>query len=122
MGRGRLIGLYTVLFAFTTMAHFVELVLCCVALYLAKHFSRYEIGIALGFGISGIGTLVAHISRLHFGIAVNKVLWNASTMAYMTAAGIWLVVFLSKPPEGDRRRSNAHVPRSRTPSNSRRSC
>ena len=28
-------------------------------------------------------------------------------MAYMTAAGIWLVVFLSKPPEGDRRRSNA---------------
>jgi hypothetical protein len=107
MGRGRLIGLYTVLFSFTTMIHFVELVLCCVALCLAKHFSRYEIGVALGFGISGIGTLVAHISRLHFGMAVNKVLWNASTIAYMTAVGIWLVVFLSKPPEGDRRRPNA---------------
>ena len=106
MGRGPLIGVYTVLFTFTTMIHFVELVLCCVALCLVKNFSRYEIGIALGFGISGIGTLVAHISRLHFGVAVNKLLWNASTMAYMTATGIWLVVFLSKPPESERRRPN----------------
>lgn len=108
MGRGRLIGVYTAFITFTILAHFVKLVACGLALWLAKQFSRYEIGVALGFGVSAIGTLAAYMARFHFGIAIGNVFLLGAQTANMVAIGIWLVVFLSKPPKGDRPRLDAH--------------
>jgi hypothetical protein len=83
-------------------AGIVQVGLFFLFLILAQFFhlawKEYTFGIALGFGVSAAGDLVAFIIRSEFGTKFDTVFRFAVPLAYTVGAAIWLFTFLWPVP------------------------
>ena len=66
---------------------------------LSVGFRRYAFAIALGFGISAVGTLIPIVIRSAFGKNFDNFLIYAPSLAYYITLAVWLSAFLM--PEAD---------------------
>jgi hypothetical protein len=98
LGLGKLAGLNAAFIAFMAGVHWAEVAAFVVALCYIGKFTRYQIGILLGFGISSIAEALAYLGHSLFGAKFIHVLSLAVPAAYMAAAGIWLATFVRRPP------------------------
>jgi hypothetical protein len=94
---GKLAGLYTSFIAFMTGVHWTELAVFALALVYIGKFTRYQIGILLGFAMSSIAEALAYLVHAIFGAKFINVLSLAGPAAYMAAVGIWLATFMFRP-------------------------
>ncbi|HEV2964643.1 MAG TPA: hypothetical protein VG649_22635 [Candidatus Angelobacter sp.] len=94
---GKLAGLYTAFIAFMAGVHWTELAVFAVALAYIGKFTRYQIGILLGFAMSSIAEALAYLVHAIFGAKFINVLSLADPAAYMAAVGIWLATFMFRP-------------------------
>lgn len=82
---------------------FLELGLLFVFFALVRFFHmrwrQHAFGIALGFGISGAGSLVVFLLRSEFGTKLDYVVRIAPPIAYTLAVVVWLLTFIA--PEQD---------------------
>ena len=76
----------------------VEVILCGFAIWLVRKFTRYHLGIMLGFGVSATAQFLAFIGQFFdFGPMFKEAVIYAPLSAYIAASGTWLFAFLSKP-------------------------
>jgi len=90
--------LYAQILSLEIAAGIVQVGLFFLFLILAKFFQlawkQYTFGIALGFGVSAAGDLVAFIIRSEFGTKFDPAFRYAVPLAYTVGAAIWLFAFL----------------------------
>ncbi len=81
---------------------FLELGLLFLFFTLVRFFHmrwrQHAFGIALGFGISGAGSLVIFLLRSEFGTKLDYVVRIAPPIAYTLAVVVWLLTFISPEP------------------------
>jgi hypothetical protein len=83
---------------FRASVHMVEVILCGLAIWLVRKFTRYHLGIMLGFGVSATAQFLAFWGQFfHFGPLFKEAVIYAPLSAYIAASGTWLFTFLSKP-------------------------
>jgi hypothetical protein len=84
-------------------AGIVQVGLFCLFLVLAKFFhlawKQYTFGIALGFGVSAAGDLVAFMVRSEFGTKFDPIFRFVVPLTYTIGVAIWLLTFLWPVPK-----------------------
>jgi hypothetical protein len=95
--------LYAQILSLEIAAGIVQVGLFFLFLFLAKFFNlawkQYTFGIALGFGVSAAGDLVAFIIRSEFGTKFDPAFRYAIPLTYTVGAAIWLLTFLWPVPK-----------------------
>ena len=84
--------------AFRASVHMLEVILCGLAILLVRKFTRYHLGIMMGFGVSATAQFLAFVGQFfNFGPMFKEAVIYAPLSAYIAASGTWLFTFLSKP-------------------------
>jgi hypothetical protein len=61
---------------------------------------QYTFGIAMGFGVSAAGSLVAFVVRSEFGTKFDPIFRFVVPLTYTIGVAIWLITFLWPVPKG----------------------
>jgi hypothetical protein len=98
VGRGIASAMVAGFGAFLAGVHLVEVVLCCLTLWMVSRFTQYHVGIMLGFAGSAAVAVLAYVGRyFHPGPVFKEVILYAPISAYLASTIMWLLTFLSRP-------------------------
>ena len=96
--------LILVIFSLEIAAGILQVGIFFLLLVLVQFFrlpwKQYTFGIAMGFGVSAAGSLVAFVVRSEFGTKFDPIFRFVVPLTYTIGVAIWLITFLWPVPKG----------------------